>query len=49
MSEIRNGRPVGRPRNVVLEKPDQQQDDDDEREKTATDIHSGLLCVVDAG
>jgi hypothetical protein len=33
---------------VVLEKPSQQQDDDDERNETATDIHSGLLCSIDA-
>src|SRR5215203_719831 len=38
---------MGRPGNVVLEEPDQQNDDDDEREKSATDVHSGLLCAVD--
>ena len=45
----RNGRPLGRPENVVLEEPNEKQDDDDEREKSATDVHSGLLCAVDVG
>ena len=30
---------------VVLEEPGQQKNDDDKRDQTATDIHSGLLCV----
>ena len=46
---MRNGRPRGAPGIVVLEKPNEQQDDDDERDETATDIHSGLLCSVVAG
>ena len=33
---------------VVLEKPGQQKDDDDERNETASDVHSGLLCLIDA-
>jgi hypothetical protein len=41
------GAHMGRPGNVVLEEPDQQNDDDDECEKSATDVHSGLLCAVD--
>ena len=45
----RNGRPAGRPRNVVLEEPNEQKDYDDKGEKSATDIHSGLLCAVDVG
>ena len=40
---------MGRPENVVLEEPNEQQDDDDEREKSATDVHSVLLCAVDLG
>src|SRR3989337_468187 len=32
-----------------LEEPGEQQDDDDERDQTATDVHSGLLCSVVAG
>ena len=43
------GAHVGRPGNVVLENPDEEQDDDDEREKSATDVHSGLLYAVDVG
>ena len=41
------GAQMGRPGNVVLEKPDKEQDDDDERDESATDVHSGLLYAVD--
>ena len=34
---------------VVLEEPGQQNDDDNERNETAADVHSGLLCLIDAG
>ena len=40
---------VGRPGKVLLEKPNEQKDDHDERQKSATDVHSGLLCAVDVG
>ena len=39
----------GRPLVVVLEEPGQQNDDDNERNETAADVHSGLLCLIDAG
>ena|SRR5688572_2034135 len=43
------GAPMGARNTFLLEKPDEQQDDDDEREKSATDVHSVLLCAVDLG
>jgi hypothetical protein len=43
------GAPTGARKSLSLEKPDEQQDDDDEREKSATDVHSVLLCAVDLG
>src|SRR5829696_2756481 len=48
-SKDTTGAHLGRPGYVVLEEPDQQNDDHDEREKSATDVHSGLLYAVDVG
>ena len=37
----------GRPGWSVLEEPGQQNDDHNERNETAADVHSGLLCLID--
>ena len=44
--ENTSGAHMERPGIVVSEKPGEQQDDDDECDKTATDVHSGLLCSL---